>query len=70
MNFSAVVLPEPDAPTTAVKVPASKPMVASATAKVAPPSKDLLTLSISMSRGFSIFKQLRWKVDIAAGSTG
>src|SRR5260370_19009013 len=51
MNFSVVVLPEPEAPTTAIKAPASIAMAASRTAKVAPPSKDLQTLSISINAG-------------------
>src|SRR6202035_908456 len=52
MNFRVVVLPEPEAPTTAMKAPAAMPMVASRTAKVLPRSKDLQTLSISISAEF------------------
>jgi hypothetical protein len=54
MNLSMVVLPEPEAPTTATNAPAAAAMEASRTANVRPPSKDLQTSSISMSGGVAI----------------
>src|SRR5262245_17957304 len=47
MNFSVVVLPEPDVPTKATKAEASICSVTRSTANVRPPSKLLETLSIS-----------------------
>ena len=41
MNLSVVVLPEPEVPTTATKLPAATVRVTSRTAKLRPPSKDL-----------------------------
>ena len=49
ISFMAVVLPEPDAPTSAMKAPASTASDTSRNAKLRPPSNDLLTLSSSMS---------------------
>jgi hypothetical protein len=49
ISFIAVVLPEPDAPTSAMKAPASTASETSRSAKVRPPSNDLLTWSSSMS---------------------
>ncbi len=49
MNFRVVVLPEPDAPTSATKRPSSTCSVTSWTANVRPSSNDLQSLSSSMN---------------------
>ena len=51
MNFSVVVLPEPEVPTTAMKAPAAMPMVASRTAKVLPAVEGLADLVDLDQRG-------------------
>src|ERR1700683_635069 len=56
ISFIAVVLPEPDAPTSAMKAPASTASETSRSAKVRPPSNDLLTWSSSMSGAVAIGK--------------
>ena len=48
MHFNSVVLPEPDAPTIARKMPGLTFKLASSTANVRPPSNDLLNRSISI----------------------
>ena len=49
MLFSVVVLPEPEPPTTATKVPDGMARLTSRTAKLRPPSNDFDTRSRRMS---------------------
>src|SRR5262252_6903751 len=49
MHLSSVVLPDPDPPTSAANAPAFTLTCASRTAKLCPPSNDLLNRSISIS---------------------
>ena len=51
MSFIAVVFPEPEAPTRAMKLFASTAREMSRSAKLCPSSKDLLTSSNSMRGG-------------------
>src|SRR5260370_9607523 len=49
MLLSSVVLPDPDPPTRATNTPSLTVTLASRTAKLFPPSNDLLKVSISIS---------------------